>query len=100
MSANWVRKMILFSLWIKIIFLTPLADIFIKTNNIWIIFSENKTKYLKSFEATFTLAATACRQGLAMRSLVGVSHYWLPRQRIRFLAAKYKHFGGKRLNLI
>ncbi len=28
---------------------------------------------------------------------MGVSHYWLPRQRIRFLAAKYKHFGGKRL---
>ncbi len=55
------------------------------------------------YEATFTLAATfvaACRQGLAMTSLVGVSHYWLPRQRIRFLAAKYKHFGGKRLNMI
>ncbi len=28
---------------------------------------------------------------------MGVSHYWLPRQRIRFIAAKYKHFGGKRL---
>ncbi len=25
----------------------------------------------------------------------GCSHYWLPWQRIRCLAAKYKHFGGK-----
>ncbi len=25
----------------------------------------------------------------------GRSHYWLTSQQIRFLAAKYKHFGGK-----
>ncbi len=39
----------IFSFWIKIIFLTPLADIFACFNKIWIIFSEDKTKYLKSF---------------------------------------------------
>ncbi len=30
----------------------------------------------------------------------GRSHYWLPWQQIRFLAATYKHFGGKILNII
>ncbi len=43
-SANGARKIILFSLWIKIIILAQLADIFACFNNkMCILFTENNT---------------------------------------------------------